>query len=150
MVSGDVVNVAARLQQGASPGDVLVGERTYAATSRVVTYGERTENAARGKSEPIPAWVALSAPLEATSRSARLTAPFIGREQEIAVLEAVASRIAREHVPQLVTLFGAAGVGKSRLLTEVLDRVDGARLLRGRCLPYGATSERWADAISPC
>jgi class 3 adenylate cyclase len=143
MVSGDAVNVAARLQQGASPGDVLVGERTYAATSRVVTFGERTEIGAKGKGEPIQAWVAISAPFEATDRSAGLTAPFIGREQEIAVLDAVSARVAREHVPQLVTLFGAAGVGKSRLLTEVLDRLDGARVLRGRCLPYGEGITYW-------
>jgi class 3 adenylate cyclase len=143
MVSGDAVNVAARLQQNASPGEVLVGERTYAATSRAVSYGSRRDIDAKGKQTRVPGWVALAAPAEPTVRTAGLTAPFIGRDEEIAILDAVASRVAREQVPQLVTLFGHAGVGKSRLLAELLGRLPGARVLKGRCLPYGEGITYW-------
>lgn len=146
MVSGDAVNVAARLQQSAKPGEVLVGERTHAATSRAVSYGPRRDIDAKGKQAHVPAWVALTALVEPTLRTVGLTAPFIGRDEEIAVLDAVASRVAREHVAQLVTLFGQAGVGKSRLLTELLGRLPGARVLKGRCLPYGEGITYWSLA----
>ena len=146
MVSGDAVNVAARLQQSAKPGEVLVGERTFAATNRAVSYGPRRDIDVKGKQAHVPSWVALSAQFERALRAAGLTAPFIGREQEIAVLDAVASRVAREDVAQLVTLFGQAGVGKSRLLAELLGRLPGARVLRGRCLPYGEGITYWSLA----
>jgi len=143
MVSGDAVNVAARLQQSATPGEVLVGERTHAATSRAVSYGPRRDIDAKGKDAHVRAWVALTALPEPTVRSIGLTAPFVGRKEELAVLDAVASRVAREDVAQLVTLFGQAGVGKSRLLAELVQRVPGARVLSGRCLPYGEGITYW-------
>jgi len=146
MVSGDAVNVAARLQQSAKTGEVLVGERTYAATNRAVSYGPRRDIDAKGKERPVPGWVAQTVLVEPTLRPAGLTAPFIGRDEEIAVLDAVASRVAREHVPQLVTLFGPAGVGKSRLLTELLGRLPAARMLKGRCLQYGEGITYWSLA----
>ncbi|HYA09157.1 MAG TPA: adenylate/guanylate cyclase domain-containing protein, partial [Gaiellaceae bacterium] len=145
MVSGDAVNVAARLQQSAQPGEVLVGERTYAATNRAVSFEERREIDAKGKRTRVPAWVAL-APLAEPAFRSGLTGPFVGRTEEIAVLDAVASRVEREHVAQLVTLFGPAGVGKSRLLSELLGRLPDARVLRGRCLPYGEGITYWSLA----
>ena len=146
MVSGDAVNVAARLQQGAKPGEVLVGERTHTATSRTVAYGARRDVDAKGKQSVVPAWVALSALVEPALRPTGLTGPFIGRGQEVAVLDAVAERVASERVPQLVTLFGPAGVGKSRLLGELLARLPEARVMRGRCLPYGEGITYWSLA----
>ena len=146
MVSGDAVNVAARLQQHAKPGDVLVGQRTQAASSRAIAYHEHEPLQAKGKSEPITAWVAVSAvgQQEPTPRGmAGLTAPLVGRNEELAVLSAVAARVERERAPQLVTLFGPAGVGKSRLLAELVVRLSGARLVRGRCLPYGEGITFW-------
>jgi class 3 adenylate cyclase/tetratricopeptide (TPR) repeat protein len=143
MVSGDAVNVAARLQQSATPGEVLVGERTHAATTRAVSYGPQREIDAKGKDAHVRAWVALTVSPEPTIRSARLAAPFVGRDEELGVLDAVASRVAREQVPQVVTLFGQAGVGKSRLLSELLGRLPGARVLKGRCLPYGEGITYW-------
>ena len=137
MVSGDAVNVAARLQQGAEPGEVLVGERTQVATNRVVSYGPRRAVDAKGQQNSVPAWAALTVPADPGPRGGGLSAPFIGRDEEIAMLDAVASRAAREHVAQLVTLFGQAGVGKSRLIAELLGRLPDARVLQGRCLPYG-------------
>jgi len=145
MVSGDAVNVAARVQQSAQPGEVLVGERTYAATNRVVSFGARREIDAKGKRTRVPVWVALTPLAEPAFRSG-LTAPFVGRNEELAVLDAVASRVARERVAQLVTLFGPAGVGKSRLLSELLGRLPDARVLKGRCLPYGEGITYWSLA----
>jgi class 3 adenylate cyclase len=140
MVSGDAVNVAARLQQGAEPGDVLVGRRTHAATSRTISYTQRDAVHAKGKQSPLPAWAAV-APHREWPTTVRgfggVTAPVVGRDEELAVLAAVAARARRESAPQLVTLFGQAGVGKSRLLAELVDRLPDARLLQGRCVPYG-------------
>jgi len=146
MVSGDAVNVAARLQQHADPGEVLVGQRTQAATSRTISYREHEALQAKGKSAPVACWVAVSAAAEqepAPRGMAGLSAPLVGRNEELAVLSAVAARVERERAPQLVTLFGPAGVGKSRLLAELVERLPGARLVRGRCLPYGEGITFW-------
>ena len=146
MVSGDAVNVAARLQQHAEPGEVLVGQRTQAATSRTVTYREHESLEAKGKSAPVAAWVAVAAIGEqepAPRGIAGLSAPLVGRNDELAILSAVAARVERERSPQLVTLFGPAGVGKSRLLGELVERLPDARLVKGRCLPYGEGITFW-------
>jgi class 3 adenylate cyclase/tetratricopeptide (TPR) repeat protein len=143
MVSGDAVNVAARLQQAANPGEILVGERTYGATSRAIAYGPRQELEAKGKSVPVAAWAARAVALEPAVRGSEYSAPLIGREEELTLLEMVAARGRRERVPQLVTLFGPAGVGKSRLVAELLARLPTARVLKGRCLPYGEGITYW-------
>ncbi len=144
MVSGDAVNVAARLQQSAEPGQVLVGERTHAATSRSISYEAAPAVAAKGKSEPVAAWVAVAAEEEPGVRGvAGLWAPLIGRREELSILAAIAGRVERERAPQLVTLYGQAGVGKSRLLAELVQRLPQTLLLRGRCLPYGEEITYW-------
>jgi class 3 adenylate cyclase/tetratricopeptide (TPR) repeat protein len=142
MVSGDAVNVAARLQQAAEPGQVLAGERTHAATSRSVSYKGAPAVAAKGKSDPVAAWIAVEALEEPGSRPA-LHGPLVGRSEELAILTALAGRVERERAPQLVTLYGAAGVGKSRLLAESVERLPQAILLAGRCLPYGEEIAYW-------
>jgi class 3 adenylate cyclase/tetratricopeptide (TPR) repeat protein len=146
MVSGDAVNVAARLQQHAEPGEVLVGQRTQAATSRTISYREHEPLEAKGKSAPVAAWVAVAAAGEqeiAPRGIAGVSAPLVGRDEELAILSAVAARVERERAPQLVTLFGPAGVGKSRLLAELVERLPAARLVKGRCLPYGEGITFW-------
>lgn len=146
MVSGDAVNVAARLQQHAEPGEVLVGQRTRAATGRSVEYRPRDQLEAKGKREPVAAWVAVAMTAEAVAAPrgvTGLTAPLVGRTKELAILDAVGARVKRERVPQLVTLFGPAGVGKSRLLAELLERLPAGRVLKGRCLPYGEGITYW-------
>ena len=95
MVSGDAVNVAARLQQRAKPGEVLVGERTQAATQSRRLRRRRANVDAKGKAEPVPAWSALR-PATRPSGGTGSRAPFIGRDKELAVLDAVAARVARE------------------------------------------------------
>jgi class 3 adenylate cyclase/tetratricopeptide (TPR) repeat protein len=138
MVSGDAVNVAARLQQHAEPGSVLVGARTQFATSRSIQYERAPDVAAKGKAEPVPAWIARAATEEPGARGVSgLSAPLIGRDEELDVLGAVARRVERDCIPQLVTVFGQAGVGKSRLLRELVERLPHTLVLRGRCLPYG-------------
>src|SRR6266576_2716861 len=142
----EAVNVAARLQQHAEPGEVLVGQRTQAATSRTITYREHEALEAKGKSEPVPTWVAVAVTGDqepATRGIAGLSAPLVGRNDELAILSAVAARVERERAPQLVTLFGPAGVGKSRLLAELVERLPDARLVKGRCLPYGEGITFW-------
>ena len=143
MVSGDAVNVAARLQQAARPGEILVGVRTQAATNRAVAYGPKRELDAKGKSAPVSAWEAQAVAVQPAVRESEFSAPLIGREEEITLLEVVAARSSRERVPQLVTLFGPAGVGKSRLVSELLARLPAARVLKGRCLPYGEGITYW-------
>ena len=144
VVSGDSVNVAARLQQHAEPGETLVGERTHAATSRAIAYGSAREIAAKGISQPVRAWPVARLMVEAEAGGvAGFVAPLIGRDPELELLSAVAARAEREATPQLVTLYGPAGVGKSRLLAELLARVGPASLLTGRCLPYSHGSLYW-------
>jgi class 3 adenylate cyclase len=118
MVTGDAVNVGARLQQRAEPGQVLVGERTHAATRRSIDYAGAGTAPAKGKREPLAAWEAIAAVAPPGARGAQgLSAPMIGREEELVVLRALATRVEREQAPQLVTIYGHAGVGKTRLLT---------------------------------
>jgi AAA ATPase domain/Adenylate and Guanylate cyclase catalytic domain len=143
IVSGDAVNVAARLQQNARPGEILVGGRTHAATTRTVLYGPRRDLDAKGKSAPVSAWEARAIAAQPAVREAEFSAPLIGRDEELTLLEVVAARNQREQVPQLVTLFGPAGVGKSRLVSEFLARFPRARVLQGRCLPYGEGITYW-------
>jgi class 3 adenylate cyclase len=100
MVSGDAVNVAARLQQHAEPGSVLVGARTQFATSRSIAYERAPDVAAKGKAEPVPAWIARAAIEEPGARGVSgLSAPLIGRDEELDVLGAVARRVDRDRVP---------------------------------------------------
>ena len=150
MVSGDAVNVAARLQQAAEPGQVLVGARTRRATSRSVAYGDEQRIDAKGKSSPLAAWAAEAVALDGAQRGVPgLSAPFIARSDELAILTAVIKRAVRERAPQLVTLLGAAGVGKSRLLAELVSQLPETQLLEGRCVSYGedVTYRPLAEAI---
>jgi class 3 adenylate cyclase len=144
MVSGDTVNVAARLQQRAAPGEVLVGERTWAATRRSIRYTSRGAAAVKGKDVPLEAWEATAVVALPGARGVEgLSAEMIGREEELVVLRALTTRVERERAPQLVTIYGHAGVGKTRLVSEFVDRLPGAHLLQGRCLPYGEGITYW-------
>ncbi len=171
-ITGDAVNVAARLQQHAQPGTILVGERTYRSTQGVIVYEPLSPIEVKGKSEPLRVWRAIktiddqAAPATQRSRGINeLPSPFIGRTPEIAILDALYERVIEEQRPHLVTLMGAPGVGKSRLVREWLRRALHGEttkttssqtaenkttppppeplLLEGRCPPYGAGITYW-------
>jgi len=141
---GDPVNVAARLEQAARPGEILLGEGTY----RLVRDAVRAEPVeaidAKGKSEPVAARRLLEVVAGAEPFARRLDAPMVGRDSELAQLWQAFERAARERTPYVFTILGAAGIGKSRLVREFLDRADSeATILLGRCLPYGEGITYW-------
>jgi class 3 adenylate cyclase/tetratricopeptide (TPR) repeat protein len=148
MVSGDAVNVAARLQQGAEPGEVVVGPLTEQLTRKVIEYQPHDPVAAKGKSTPLVAFRAVRA-RSLVPEQARgvpgLHASLVGRDRELRLMLDTYARTAQDRRSYLFTLVGAAGVGKSRLVAEVLSGLasSGARVLRGRCLPYGRGITYW-------
>ena len=148
MVSGDAVNVAARLQQGADPGEVVVGELTHQLTRNAIDYEPREPVVAKGKPEPLRAYRAVGARTQVPVQKRGvpgLQAALVGRQRELRLLLDTFARSAEDHSPHLFTIVGAAGIGKSRLVSEALTAlaVTGARVLRGRCLPYGRGITYW-------
>jgi class 3 adenylate cyclase/tetratricopeptide (TPR) repeat protein len=148
-VAGDVVNTAARLQSAAASHSLVVGEPTYRATRAQIAYDELAPVTLKGKSDEVRLWIAR----EARSRfgvdveQGRPT-PFVGRDDELSLLEQTFRRAVRESSVQLVTLVGEPGVGKSRLLGELFRFVDDQPELvywrQGRSLPYGDGITFWA------
>ena len=143
LVTGDAVNVAARLEQSASAGDVLIGESTL----RLVRDFVRTEPVApveaKGKTQPLICYRLVS--LVADRRQAdRSDLPFVGRRREMARLTQAFEDAGLERRCYLFTLLGSAGVGKSRLVAEFVSSIEtAAEVLRGRCLPYGEGITYW-------
>src|SRR5439155_11866780 len=146
-VSGDAVNVAARLEQAADPGEILLGEPTYRLVRAAVIAEPVEPLTVKGKSEPLPAYrlVVVEAGAEILPR--RFDSPLVGRTAELAAIREAFERAAGDSACQLVTVIGHAGVGKSRLTHEVVTSLEGrARVLRGRCLPYGEGITFWPVA----
>jgi class 3 adenylate cyclase/tetratricopeptide (TPR) repeat protein len=133
---GDVVNTASRLQSHAPTGQLVVGDETYRATRQAFAFDRLDPIAAKGKTDPIDAWLAVE-PLDVAERPVALV-PFVGRRRELEVIRSVWEQAIDESRPQVVTVLGSAGVGKSRLCREVAASVerDGGLVVRGRCLPY--------------
>jgi class 3 adenylate cyclase/tetratricopeptide (TPR) repeat protein len=143
-VMGDPVNTAARLASAAPPGSVWVGEETYRATHRVVRYHSLPPVAAKGKEKPVPVWEALDVAPVPEARPLG-TAPLVGRDEELALLAGIWTRVLQEKQPHLVTVLGEPGIGKSRLVAEFEEHaLSEARVLHGRCLPYGEALGYWA------
>ena len=149
MASGDVVNTAARLQAAAPVDGILVGETTYRATDRAVAYRPIDPVVAKGKSNPVPVWEAV----EARARLGvdvvqRPTTPLVGRGEEVDLLLDALRRCRSERAVQLVTLVGVPGIGKSRLVWELMQAVerdpDFILWRQGRSLPYGDGVTYWA------
>ncbi|MEX2459293.1 MAG: adenylate/guanylate cyclase domain-containing protein [Actinomycetota bacterium] len=148
MVVGDVVNTASRLQQAAPVGGVVVGDTTYRSTSRVVEYEPLEPVTVKGKADPIPIWRAVAATSRTGAEIEPAATPFIGRREELALLQQTFGRMRREPSVQLVTITGEPGVGKSRLVRELFgwieDHGDLVSWRQGRCLPYGEGITFWA------
>ena len=139
LATGDAVNVAARFEQAAEPGEVLIGEATYALVRSAVLVEAVEPLTLKGKSEPVPAYRLVSA-LYAPERSH--ASRFVGREPEREQITEAWARAQEQAGCQLVTVVGDAGVGKSRLVAEALASFD-AHVVRGRCLPYGEGITYW-------
>jgi class 3 adenylate cyclase/tetratricopeptide (TPR) repeat protein len=148
MAAGDVVNTAARLQQAAPVGAVVVGEITFRATRDTIEYEALDPVRVKGKAEPLAVWRAIGVQRPVGAEAERLPSPFIGREDDLALLKQTFTRTMRESSAQLVTVTGEPGVGKSRLVAEFrvsLEEQKGAISWRqGRCLPYGEGVTFWA------
>jgi class 3 adenylate cyclase/tetratricopeptide (TPR) repeat protein len=143
LVTGDTVNVAARLEQAAPPLEVLLGETTYRLVRDAVEVEALPALELKGKSEPIAAYQLLGVG-RGDGMARRADTPLVGRAEELAVLTAALERVASRRTPELVTVLAPAGTGKSRLLHEFLGGTAGrARVLRGRCLSYGEGITFW-------
>ena len=142
LATGDAVNVAARLEQAAGAGEVLIG----AATERLVRDAVRTEVveplALKGKREPVPAFRLLELLDAVPAYTRRIDAPFVGREEELEKLRDALATAVETRSPKLATIVGPPGIGKSRLARELLGRVE-ARVVVGRCIPYGEAITYW-------
>jgi class 3 adenylate cyclase/tetratricopeptide (TPR) repeat protein len=139
LAAGDPVNVAARLQNAADPGEILIGDATLELVRGAVEAVPVEPLHLKGKAEPVGAH-RLVAVMEAPERSHE--SRFVGREREVGLIREAWRRTLAEQRCELVTILGEAGVGKSRLVAESLASID-ARIVRGRCLPYGEGITYW-------
>jgi class 3 adenylate cyclase/tetratricopeptide (TPR) repeat protein len=139
-VTGSAVNLAARLQQQAGPGEVLIGPTARGLTDGVIETEEVGLIELKGLS-PVTVWHALCA--DGSRGLSSVRAPLIGREAELELLSNNHARTIRDRRAHLFTIYGEAGVGKSRVAREFVDGVEGATVLTGRCLPYGEGITYW-------
>ncbi|HEX6723863.1 MAG TPA: AAA family ATPase [Gaiella sp.] len=148
MVAGDVMNTAARIQAAAPVDGILVGAGTYRATERLIVYRSHDPVAAKGKAEPVEVWEAVEAVGRVGEFAGQPSTPLVGREHERALLLGAFARARVDRSPQLVTLVGVPGIGKSRLVAELGESVsDDDEIIAwrsGRCLPYGNGVTFWA------
>jgi class 3 adenylate cyclase len=139
LATGDAVNVAARLEQAALPGEVLIGEETLRLVRPAVSVGEERRLDLKGKAEPVAAYPLLDVTGELERR---FSTPMVGRGRELQGLRDAFARAEADRSCQLFTILGSAGVGKSRLAAEFLAGLE-ARVVRGRCLSYGEGITYW-------
>jgi predicted ATPase/class 3 adenylate cyclase len=136
--TGDAINLAARLQQAAEPGEILIGETTRRLLGDRVTVAEVAPFLVKGKRGPVSAARVLAVASDSPSPSAIMGSPFVGREEELRLLRETFERCVAERACRVVTVLGVPGIGKSRLVREVLDEIrTGAGIVVGRCPPYG-------------
>jgi class 3 adenylate cyclase/tetratricopeptide (TPR) repeat protein len=140
LATGDAVNVAARLEQAAEPGEVLIGAETVQLVRDAVELGEERRLELKGKSEPVPGYPLVAVVGEL---SRRFDVPIVGRVRERRALDDAWERVRSERACHLFTVLGSAGVGKSRLTAEFLGALDGVPMLHGRCLSYGEGITYW-------
>ncbi len=142
IATGDTVNVAARLEQNALPGEIIVSERTMSATEQVFLFDEPRLVEAKGKREPVRIF-----PVRVARTMRRIEHPqLVGRRQDLLQLDLLYARAIEEYRPQLISIVAPAGTGKTRLFEEFLRRIDpadGVRVATARCLPYGQALVYW-------
>jgi tetratricopeptide (TPR) repeat protein len=144
-VSGDAVNVAARLEQTAGVGEVLLGELTYRLARQAVTAEPVEPLSLKGKEKPVPAYRLVEVAVDGGARVGRPGGAFVGRSEELVALGHELAVAVPEGACRLVTVLGGPGIGKSRLTLEFLASVEPeARVLTGRCLSYGEGITYWA------
>ena len=142
LVTGDAVNVAARLEQAATSQEVLIGHPTYVLVRDYVEIEECEALPLKGKAMPVRAYRLVG--VKSARASQRPGAVMVGREEEMATLANAFNTVVNERVCRMVTLVGDAGVGKTRLTSEFLASIaEEARIVRGRCLPYGDGITFW-------
>jgi class 3 adenylate cyclase/tetratricopeptide (TPR) repeat protein len=150
MTTGDVVNTASRLQGQAPANGIIVDERTFRATSHVIDYRRTGNVAAKGKEHPVPVWEVVHARsrlgVDVVSHG---RTPLVGRMRELELTLAMLARVRAESAPQLLTIVGVPGIGKSRLVYELMQAVvaDPSAIVtwrQGRSLPYGDGVTFWA------
>ena len=152
MVAGDLVNTASRIQSIAEPGTVVAGETTRRATDQAIVYADAGLHELKGKTELVSLWQALRvvSGVRGALKSAGLEAPFVGRDRELRRIKDLFHTCADEKRPQLISIMGIAGIGKSRLAWEFYKYFDGLPQItywhRGRCLSYGEGVTYWALA----
>src|SRR5512132_3378031 len=147
LVLGDAVNVAARLEQAATPGEVLLGQTTWELVRDAIQAEPVAPLALKGKAQRVAAWRLLGVSPDIPGHARRRDIPMVGREAERQLLLEAFDRVVAERACRLVTVLGAAGVGKTRLVEEALASVgERAVVLRGRCLSYGEGITYWPVA----
>jgi predicted ATPase len=142
--TGEAVNLAARLQQAAAPGEILIGPAAHSLSLATVEVEDAGRLEVKGRAEPLQAWrVVCAADRTEPVQPFSFVAPLIGREAELDLLQNTFARASRDRRAHLVTIYGEPGVGKSRLAREFVAGLEGATVLRGRCLPYGEGVTYW-------
>jgi class 3 adenylate cyclase/tetratricopeptide (TPR) repeat protein len=143
-VAGEPVIVAKRLEQGAEPGEIVIGKSTFPLVAHAVSAGPLERISVKGKSEDVGRHLVEEVDREAPAFARRLHAPIIGRTDELELLQAAFERTVDENSCRLFTVLGPAGIGKSRLATELVSSVgERATAAWGRCLPYGEGITYW-------
>ncbi len=138
LAAGDAVNIAARFEQAAGAGEILIGEATFRLVRDAILGEPIDPLVVKGKAEPLVAYRVVKVDPHAAGFSRRLDAPMVGRERELQMLLGAFDRTFTDQACHLFTVLGVGGVGKSRLLDAFVSALgDRATVLRGRCLPYG-------------
>lgn len=143
LIAGDTMNTAARLEQAAPVGGVIVSDDTHRLVRDAVRSGRAGSLRLKGKRSVVRAWSIEGSASRAVPR-ARRQRPIVGRGRELRTLDATIHRVVERRTCRMVTVVGPAGIGKSRLVREFIGRLDsGVRVLVGRCVPYGEGITYW-------
>ena len=138
--TGEAVNLAARLQQVAKPGEILLGPTAHRLARGRLLVEDAGPLELKGMGAALRSWRVVGT---LDTRKVHITAPLVGRDTELELLENTYARTLRDGRAHLFTVYGEPGVGKSRLAREFVDSVEGASVLTGRCLPYGEGITYW-------